>query len=290
MRNDPGHSKAQVRNLEVYRRPRVVSHYASLDYLTPCERCLFDACLRPGMAVLDIGVGGGRTASRLAEGASRYVGVDYSEEMIRRCRAKFPQLDFRVVDAADLSAFTTASFDAVVMAFNALDYVIPQHRRQSCLRECSRVLKPDGVLLFSSHNPRSILVRPGWDSKRTHTFVRRWMRGRGMVFQAAVKAAGVTKAWHAVLRAAAGSVSRMVRRVPTPAFWRGDGYLYDPAHGGLMTHYATPEHVIEEVEKFGFCLQRLLGDDYPKRSHGLVTDWYYYAFTRMNHPASPPCA
>ena len=81
-------------NLEVYRKPEVVSHYASLDYLTACERLLFDTYLAPGMAILDLGVGGGRTTPYLSQKASRYVGVDYSEEMIRLCRDKFPQLEF----------------------------------------------------------------------------------------------------------------------------------------------------------------------------------------------------
>lgn len=34
-------------NLQIYNTPNVASHYASLDYLTPCERFLFDSYLRP---------------------------------------------------------------------------------------------------------------------------------------------------------------------------------------------------------------------------------------------------
>src|ERR1700726_2883862 len=112
-------------NIPIYNAPAVAEYYAALNYLTPCERLLFDTYLRPGMAILDLGVGGGRTTSYLSSIASRYVGVDYAEGMIAACRRKFPQLAFEVADAADLSKFLPSSFDAMVIAFNGIDYVIP---------------------------------------------------------------------------------------------------------------------------------------------------------------------
>ena len=68
-------------NLRIYSQPSVAAHYAALDHLTACERSLFDTYLRSGMDILDIGVGGGRTTPYLSHVASRYVGLDYSEEM-----------------------------------------------------------------------------------------------------------------------------------------------------------------------------------------------------------------
>jgi cyclopropane fatty-acyl-phospholipid synthase-like methyltransferase len=86
--------ETKAANLQVYRDPEVVSHYAALDYLTPCERLLFERYIKPGMKILDIGVGGGRTTPYLSGKASCYVGVDYSAEMITTCRNKFPRLEF----------------------------------------------------------------------------------------------------------------------------------------------------------------------------------------------------
>ena len=63
-------------------------------------------------------------------------------------------------------------------------------------------------------------------------------------------------------------------------FWHGEGTLMDSAHGGLMTHYWTPRHVLRELATFGFRPVRILGDDYPRSSHILATDWYYYVFTK----------
>ena len=122
-------------NRQIYNAPDVALHYASLAYLSPCEKFLFQTYIEPGMAILDIGVGGGRTTPYLSSLASRYVGIDYAEEMIRACRKKFPGLDFRTVQADELDGFADASFDAVVMAFNTIDYVLPDSQRIHCVQE-----------------------------------------------------------------------------------------------------------------------------------------------------------
>jgi ubiquinone/menaquinone biosynthesis C-methylase UbiE len=282
--------EAKAANLLVYRDPEVVSHYASLDYLTACERHLFDTYLRPGMAILDMGVGGARTTPYLSQRASRYVGMDYSEEMVRLCRDKFPQLEFLVADASDLSAFSDGSFDAIVFSFNGLDYLFPQEHRWKCLRECERVLPVGGVFVFSSHNPRSVLVRPAWDRERLRAIAGELVSERSVLFSATLSALSTVKALHSFLRATAESVRRICRRVSKGALWRGEGYLFDPAHGGLMTHCWTPGRVREELTRFNFRQEALLGDDHPQRSHELVTDWYYYVFIKIGNVAGEPCA
>jgi ubiquinone/menaquinone biosynthesis C-methylase UbiE len=277
-------------NLRAYRNPEVVSHYASLDYLTACERLLFDTYLTPGMAILDLGVGGGRTTPYLSQKAGHYVGADYSDEMIRLCRDKFPQLEFLVADASDLSPFPDRSFDAIIFAFNGLDYVLPAEKRLQCLRECKRVLKVDGLLIFSCHNPRSILLRPSWDPQILRAFAGRLFPRPGAGFTVALGALTLAKSAHAFLRSVAGSLVRIFRRVPTVAFWYGEGCLVDSAHGGLTTHCCAPRHAVAEVSSLGLRLETLLGDDHPKRSHKFVTDWYYYVFRKVESAAGEFCA
>jgi ubiquinone/menaquinone biosynthesis C-methylase UbiE len=273
---------AETPNLRTYRVPEVASHYASLNYLTPCERLLFRTYIKPGMSVLDLGVGGGRTTSCLSRVASRYVGVDYSEAMIRACRRKFPELNFLLADASDLSAFEDASFDAVVFSYNGLDCVVPDEKRLRCLRECWRVLRPDGVLVFSSHNPRSILLRVDWDRRRLRAFARRLVSSRTAFFPLVVRVLTMAKATHALVRAVTGSALKTIRSLPLPAFWRGKGDLYDPVDGGVTVHCSIPERVVTELAEFDFHLVKLMGDDYPRPSHSLLTDWYYYVFSKID--------
>jgi len=267
-------------NHQVYERNDVAAHYAGLDHLTPCEQLLFDTYVPLGGEVLDLGVGGGRTTPYLANRASRYVGIDYSAAMIKACRTKFPLLEFGVVDAADLSAFPDASFDLVVFAFNGIDYVLPADRRRSCLAHIQRVLKPGGRLIFSSHNPRSIVVRPSWNRQRLHRIAQQYSAGSRVLYSVLWAALTLARSAIAAGQAIGATSMRTLTKVPSRTFWRGEGSLMDTAHGGLLTHYGTPQRVLAELAALQFSPEQILGDDYPKSSHSYVTDWYYYVFTK----------
>ena len=274
-------------NLAVYRKPDVAEHYARLDYLTPCERLLFDTYIRPGMAILDVGVGGGRTAAYLSSVASRYVGVDYSPEMVALCRSRYPSLDFRQADASDLSAFADCSFDAVVIAFNGIDYLSDEGRNR-CFSECGRVLSPTGVLIFSSHNPRAMVVPLSWNRERVRRLAN-GARNNALRVVLLVVLSGAAL-FRGTGRAVWGTLRRMVQRLSTAAFWRGQGYILDRAHGGLVTHTCVPAQMESELRRAGFQVREIRGDDYPRRSGTFVTDWYYYVCSRSDSPAVEPLA
>jgi SAM-dependent methyltransferase len=102
-------------------------------------------------AVLDLGVGTGRTTGLLLETAASYVGLDLSPEMVARARRRHPGVDLRVGDASDLSAFADAAYDLVVFSFNGLD-ALSHPDRLRALGEMRRVVAPGGRVLFSSLN------------------------------------------------------------------------------------------------------------------------------------------
>lgn len=278
-------------NLHVYDTPAVAAHYAALNYLTPCEELLFKSFLRSGMSILDLGVGGGRTTPFLASIARRYVGVDYAAEMVAICRQKFPDLEFHAMNAAELLTFSDKSFDAVVMAFNGMDYVIPDEHRFSCLREIGRVLSNDGILIFSSHNPRAVLVRPSWNQERLKQMAKRLTSLLPALRRPMLSMLIVMRAMVAFGQAIVKTGVRAASRVGARAFWSGEGYMYDSAHGGLETHCAAPENVEKELGRFGFRMVRALGDDYPRTSCRYATEWYYYVFTKAQAArGNPTCA
>jgi len=274
--------KTEDPNIFTYNSPEVASYYAALDTLTPCEQVLFEEFLRPGMAILDLGVGGGRTTPYLSSIASRYVGLDYASEMIVRCRRKFPELDFELGTATDLSMFGSSSFDAVVMAFNAIDYVIPDESRLGALREIRRVLSASGVLIFSSHNPRAIVVRPSWNSKRIRSLAEKIAGSESILFRPILFSLNTIRGALAWAQAVFQSAVRAIKRLPMLAFWRGDGYWIDSAHGGLKTHGSVPGKVVSELGGCGFRLLRALGHDHPRTSSLYVTGWYYYVFSKSD--------
>jgi ubiquinone/menaquinone biosynthesis C-methylase UbiE len=277
----PADSRRGDPNLPVYNKSEVAAYYASLDYLSPCEQALLEEFLNPGDAILDLGVGGGRTTPYLSRLASRYVGVDYAPNMVAACREKFPQLEFLVADATNLALLADGDFDSVVMAFNGIDALVPDEARRRCLAEIHRVLKSGGVFIFSSHNPRAVFLRPAWNPKKIAELAqllagrRKWLFKPTRIFLLWLRVVA------ALAKSAIDSALRLLHRVRRRAFWTGDGYMVDPAHGGVLTHYAVPERVIAGVEQHGFQCLRFSGDDYPRRSRAYVTDWYYYVFRKL---------
>lgn len=267
-------------NLKIYDTLQVAEYYAALDYLTPCERLLFETYIAPGSTILDLGVGGGRTTAYLAERASRYVGVDYAAAMVKACQAKFRGLEFLVADAADLSLFPDTSFDVVVFSFNGIDYVLPDERRRCCLNHIYRILKAGGVVIFSSHNPRSVVIRPSWNRQRLHRVAQRYSADSKVLYSVLWAALTLGRSAIAAGQALGATLMRVLARVPSRTFWRGEGRLMDSAHGGLLTHYGTPQRVLAELAALQFRPERILGDDYPRSSHSCATDWYYYVFTK----------
>jgi SAM-dependent methyltransferase len=270
----------QATNLRVFRAADTVAHYAGLNHLTPAERLLFETHLKAGFAVLDLGVGGGRTTPYLSGVASDYVGVDYSEEMIRACRMKYPKLRFEVADAADLSLFANEFFDAVVFSFNGMDSLAPDEKRQQCIRECFRVLKQDGTFIFSSHNPRSLVVGWHWDWDRLGNMGNEVGGGRKFMVVPVVVGLSIAKFGLAALRTVVRSTPRALRRIKTRTFWRGEGYLFDSSHGGLWAHCSVPKRVVAELNRFQFKLLRVLPEDHPRTGRTWRTRWYYYAFSK----------
>jgi SAM-dependent methyltransferase len=246
-----------------YNSPEVVERYAAAADLMPAEEVLFGRYLRTGMDILDVGVGAGRTTGALRAVAGRYVGVDYAEAMVEACRRRFPDLEFVRADAADLSAFPDASFDAVIFSFNGVDYLPGDDRRQLFLREAHRVLRAAGVLILSRHNARSLFIVP-LEPRQSGLKARLgWL-----------KYAALENAWR-------------LRAIPTQRpFWRGEGLFHDRNDNGTEVLVASRGRVIEELDSHDFTLLDVVGSNHPLPLPSAATPWWYYAFMKRERQGS----
>jgi len=142
-------------NRDVYETAGAVQEAASYrpKGLLKDEEAILDrfAPFLADAALLDVGVGAGRTTGPLLKLVRDYVGVDLSSAMVRECQQAFPGTRFLQQDACDLKDFTTASFDAVLFCYNGIDSVGHADRLR-ILSEVRRVLRPGGLFIFSSHN------------------------------------------------------------------------------------------------------------------------------------------
>lgn len=101
--------------------------------------------------ILDIGIGTGRTTIYLAPLAKTYVGIDFSPTFIDYINKTMPRVTAKLGDMRDLGEYESEQFDFVMGSFNVLD-VATHDDRVKTLGEVSRVLKPGGLFIFSSHN------------------------------------------------------------------------------------------------------------------------------------------
>ena len=110
-------------------------------------RFLFSEYLFSGDRVLDLGCGNGRNIIYFNEKLTDYYGVDSSSELIKIAKSKYPQKNFRVDDALELS-FASDFFDKVYSI--AVFHQIPsQELRSKFLKEVKRVLKPKGLVVLT---------------------------------------------------------------------------------------------------------------------------------------------
>jgi 2-polyprenyl-3-methyl-5-hydroxy-6-metoxy-1,4-benzoquinol methylase len=112
--------------------------------------------VRPGERILDIACGNGQFARRLCQLGAQVLGVDISERMIERARARTTapsdRIEFRVLDctrADDLRSLGENQFDAAVCTMALMDMAAID----SLLMALARLLKAGGCLVFSVLHP-----------------------------------------------------------------------------------------------------------------------------------------
>lgn len=118
-------------------------------------RRLSDHCV--DREVLEAGSGEGYGADLIADVARHVIGLDYDESAVAHVRARYPRVDMRRGNLAELP-LPSASID-VVVNFQVIEHLWDQGQ---FVAECLRVLRPGGVLLMST--PNRITFSPGRDT------------------------------------------------------------------------------------------------------------------------------
>jgi len=106
--------------------------------------------LPPEATVVDVGCGAGRAVAELAEDGARVIGVDLDPTMLAAARSRFPGIDVRYADAADLPLG-----DGQAHGYRAdkVYHILPEPT--AALAESRRVLAPGG---------RIVLLGQDWDT------------------------------------------------------------------------------------------------------------------------------
>lgn len=243
------------KNLVTYNSLPLLNWYKQLISLTPAESKLFEI-YRDELSqanVLDIGVGGGRTTRYLFPKCKNYTGIDYSEIFISSLKMEYPKLDLRVMDARDLSAFDSSSFDLVNFSFNGIDYV-DLAGREKILSEVNRVLKPNGLFFFSTHN-------------RNHSSFNKypWVNPEN----------GLLTNLKTFLKLAP-FLSRKIRNKNKEVVKQEFALINDSAHNyQLITFYTSPDFLIKQLVSAGFEEPDLFNRAGNKMEKEMLDDWIF---------------
>lgn len=99
--------------------------------------------------ILCLGCGAGEECEYLlSQGAKQVVGIDISKSLIKIAQKSYPHIKFSVMDMEKID-YSDSSFDFVYSSL-VLHYVKDWTQ---VLQEINRVLKSNGIFLFSTHNP-----------------------------------------------------------------------------------------------------------------------------------------
>lgn len=140
--------------------------------------CLARHGVEAGGRLLDLACGTGRHAVALARAGFEVAGVDRSEDMLARARARAAAagvaLDLR---RADMSrpALAAATFDAATCLFDSLGYTVTNDALRRTLAAVYSALRPGGVAIFEVWHAAAMLRHH--DPVR----VRRWQTEEGEV-------------------------------------------------------------------------------------------------------------
>jgi len=122
--------------------------------------------------LLDIGCGTGRTTIPLFKNGFKVVGIDLVPIMIQNAKKisikKKLKIDYRVEDATNLK-FKDNSFEYAVFSNQGWTQIPGKENRLKALKEIYRVLKKEGIYIFTAH-PRTLIC------KSSFFWLKQWLR------------------------------------------------------------------------------------------------------------------
>ena len=140
-----------------------------------------------GKSALDFGCGSGRSTRFLQKLGFRVVGIDISEEMVKRARMKDSKGDYRVIREGDFSQLKSDSLDLILSAF-AFDNIPTMEKKVMNLRGLRNLLRSDGRLINLVSSPE--VYTHEWASFSTKDFTDNMDAGSGDIVRIVQKDIG----------------------------------------------------------------------------------------------------
>ena len=153
-------------NEKSYNETEIVNYYSKFISagLFRYEEILIDNYFFAGGKTLDIGCGAGRVTIPLKKRGFKVVGIDYAEKMIEAASALDEEIDYRVVDILS-TQFADQEFDNAIFSFNGIMLIETYNERLLAMKEIRRVLKQNGILIFTTPFLDNKVEKSYWKEK-----------------------------------------------------------------------------------------------------------------------------
>ena len=121
----------------------------------------FLADLAGGGAALELGIGTGRIALPLARRGVRVHGIDLSEAMVARLRAKPGGDEIGVTIGDFATAKVEGTFSVAYLVFNTINNLTTQDEQVACFQNVAAHLEPGGCFVIEVGVPKLRRLPPG---------------------------------------------------------------------------------------------------------------------------------
>ncbi len=146
-------AKFKVQAYNKYKKVAALYDKIAIDYSSknqnkvPAELEKFSGYFHKKARILDVGCAAGRDTKVLYDKGFNVVGVDFSTELLKIARNKYPDLSFIKADIRKLS-FSDESFDGIYA--NAVFHHLLKRDMIPVLRDFNRILRPGGIIYLST--------------------------------------------------------------------------------------------------------------------------------------------
>jgi SAM-dependent methyltransferase len=134
----------------------------------------FLAELAAGGRALELGIGTGRIALPLSQRGIRVHGIDLSQAMVARLRAKPGGEDIGVTIGDFATTRVDGTFSVAYVVFNTIMNLTTQDEQVACFRNVAAHLEPGGCFVIEVGVPQLRRLPPGDTARVFHVSETRW--------------------------------------------------------------------------------------------------------------------